>query len=187
VLAVGVIAFAFVAIMGLIPAGLQQFRQAMDSSVGSQIAQRIIQDAQLSDFDTLVDLNNLPQNTSGYYTSAKNYSSSDSHKTNPIYVRYFDEQGNEIVPQGARLSGTEAPKVVYWATTRIAPSIDLPGSTVLGGNNPTTATLYVQVAFNPGNFDITPSQGTNWLFNLNDPRAKNMPLRTFCAQVGRND
>src|SRR5947207_4035315 len=60
VLAVGVVAFAFVAILGLIPAGMSQFRQAIDTSVCSQIAQRVINDSQETDFTTLIDEKNLP-------------------------------------------------------------------------------------------------------------------------------
>lgn|GEM_PF-6307406 len=35
--AIGIVAFAFVALIGLLPAGLTNFREAMDPSVGAQI------------------------------------------------------------------------------------------------------------------------------------------------------
>src|SRR5882757_6098701 len=63
VLAVGVVAFAFVAILGLIPAGMTQFRQAIDTSVCAQIAQRIINEAQGTDFTILIDEQKLPTGT----------------------------------------------------------------------------------------------------------------------------
>src|SRR5687767_4065395 len=55
VLAIGVVSFAFVAILGLVPAGMSQFRQAIDTAVCAQIAQRVIGDAQQTDFDLLID------------------------------------------------------------------------------------------------------------------------------------
>lgn len=66
VLAVGVAAFALVALLGLLPAGLKTFRGSMNTAVGSQIAQRIFNDMQVSDWSNI-------SNT----------------------VRFFDEQGTE--------------------------------------------------------------------------------------------
>ncbi|XHR29495.1 MAG: Verru_Chthon cassette protein B [Chthoniobacteraceae bacterium] len=69
-MAIGVFGFAFAAIMGLIPMGLSTFRQAMDASVGTQICQRVINDIQQTDYDTLTG--------------------------NSLDDRYFDEAGNEV-------------------------------------------------------------------------------------------
>ena len=71
-LAIGIVAYAFIGVFGLVPVGLTTFRQAMDASIGSQITQRVINEAQQTDFDVL---------TSG----------STGHS-----VRYFDDQGNEL-------------------------------------------------------------------------------------------
>jgi uncharacterized protein (TIGR02598 family) len=68
-LAVGITAFAVVALLSLLPSGLSTFRSTLESSIGSQIAQRIFHDVQISDFSTL---------QSGY--------------------RYFDDQGREVFP-----------------------------------------------------------------------------------------
>lgn len=70
VLAIGVVSFAFVAIFALIPLGLGSFRQAIDNSVGSQIVQRLINEAQQTDYPTLT--------------------------ATPATQRYFDDQGNEV-------------------------------------------------------------------------------------------
>ncbi|MDR3402986.1 MAG: Verru_Chthon cassette protein B [Chthoniobacter sp.] len=184
VLAVGVIAFAFVAIMGLLPAGLQQFRQAIDNSVCTQIAQRIIQDAQLTDYATLVDATHLPANTAGYYMQANSYCATDVSKSNPIHVRYFDESGNEIIPQGSVPSSTELASIIYHVNTRIAPATYLPGTdSSLGTSNGSLATVLVQVAFNPSGRIIPITADKKFdLTNL-----KTMPVRNYCAQVGRND
>ncbi len=54
-MAIGIVAFAFVAIFGLVPVGLNTFRAAMDTSVRTQLAQRLVFEAQQTDFDKLKD------------------------------------------------------------------------------------------------------------------------------------
>ena len=67
VIAVGVAAFALVALLGLLPSGLKTFKSTMNTAVGSQIAQRVFNDMQIANW---ADLTNT--------------------------IRYFDEQGNEL-------------------------------------------------------------------------------------------
>lgn len=55
-LAIGIVAFAFVALLGLVPVGLENFRQSLDTSVRSQIVQRLATEAQQTDFDLLPKL-----------------------------------------------------------------------------------------------------------------------------------
>ena len=69
-LSIGIVAFAFVALLGLLPVGLTTFRQAIDTTVGSQIVQRIVDEAQQTDYPSLI--------------------------ANPVTTRYFDDQGNEV-------------------------------------------------------------------------------------------
>jgi uncharacterized protein (TIGR02598 family) len=66
VLSVGVAAFALMALLGLLPAGLKTFKGTMNSAVGAQIAQRIFNDMQVSDWSNISNM-----------------------------MRYFDEQGTE--------------------------------------------------------------------------------------------
>jgi uncharacterized protein (TIGR02598 family) len=70
VLAIGVVSFAFVSILAMIPMGMTAFRQAVDTTVGSQIVHRLINEAQQTDYSTLV--------------------------ATPTTERYFDDQGNEV-------------------------------------------------------------------------------------------
>lgn len=72
VMAIGIVAFAFISVLGLIPTGLNTFRLSIDASVGAQIVQRVMNEAQQTDFDVLT------QNIDG------------------ASFRYFDDQGNEI-------------------------------------------------------------------------------------------
>jgi uncharacterized protein (TIGR02598 family) len=189
VLAVGVIAFAFVAILGLLPAGLTQFRQAMDNSIASQIAQRVIMDAQQSDFDLVID---SAHNSRGSVNPirAKSFAASDTAKANPLYIRYFDEQGNEIVPQGTIPTAKEAAAIIYHVNTRVTPGTSLPGSAVsnaadLGtaGAGVSLATLLVQVAFNPSGKTL--AIDSDLKFNV--VVEKGLPVRNYNAQIGRND
>lgn len=53
VLALGVVSFAMVSILGLIPVGLSTYRNAMNLSVEAGIAQRLVADVQRADFQNL--------------------------------------------------------------------------------------------------------------------------------------
>lgn len=149
-LAIGVVAFAFIGVFGLIPTGLNTFHQAVDASVGSQIAQKVINEAQQTDFDTLTDSANLPQNSG---TSA-GYSFQGPKVGSPA-LRYFDEQGNE-------LPASAAGRAIYQVRTRIMPAT-LPPYT--GSSQPATnsdlATVTIQIANNPANQQIAVDKNTN--------------------------
>jgi len=71
-MAVGIAAFALVALLGLLPSGLKTFKSTMNTAVGSQIAQRVFNDMQIADWN---DLTNT--------------------------IRYFDEQGTELTNSNA--------------------------------------------------------------------------------------
>jgi uncharacterized protein (TIGR02598 family) len=68
-IALGIVAFAFVPLMGLLPVGLTSFRSAIDQTVLSQIVQQIGNESQQSDFDAV---------------------------TTPQNFRFFDEQAREL-------------------------------------------------------------------------------------------
>lgn len=181
VLAIGVMAFAFVGIFSLLPAGLTNFRQAMDLSVGAQIAQRVIGDAQQTDFNVLVDEKNLP--TTANYTFR-------APKVSAPALRYFDEQANEVVPKNpASLSSEEKAKIIYHVNVRVMPQTALP-KTNTGGDAPHVATLTVQVANNPANKVIAISTASA----SDDSKADRnlfvatpgVKILTYAALVGRN-
>lgn len=181
VLSIGIVAFAFVAVLGLLPAGLSNFRQAMETSVGSQIAQRIIAEAQQTDFDVLIDEENLP--TTANFTFR-------APKVGAPALRYFDEQGNEILPSNpAVLSAGEKLKVLYHVNVRVMPRTSLP-RTNSGGDAPHMATLTVQVAGNPAGIAIplssaSPSDDTKPDRSL-FIATPGVTIRTYAAHVGRN-
>jgi len=66
VLAMGIVAFAMVGILGLIPVGLTSFREAVSIAAESQIVQSISNDLLLTKYETMVDDYQKPQT---YYFS----------------------------------------------------------------------------------------------------------------------
>jgi uncharacterized protein (TIGR02598 family) len=112
VLAIGVVAFAFLAMFGLLPVGMTTFRQAVDTTIGSQIVLRIINEAQQTDYPTLI--------------------------ANPTSQRYFDDQGNEVASLNNSIYTAE---ITISAPTSL-PNTSTPDSTSLAtvsvkfGNNP---------------------------------------------------
>ena len=52
-LALGIVSFAFVALLGILPAGLNHFTHSVDASTESQIAQTILTQARQAQFSTL--------------------------------------------------------------------------------------------------------------------------------------
>ncbi len=78
VIAIGIVSFAFVCLLGLLPVGLAAFRQSIDTTVGSQIVQRVVNEAQQTDYSSLT--------TSG------------------TTQRYFDDQANEVTAANANNS-----------------------------------------------------------------------------------
>ncbi|MEZ0254532.1 MAG: Verru_Chthon cassette protein B [Chthoniobacter sp.] len=74
VIAIGVIAFAFIPMMGMLPTGLNLSRQAIDATVEAQIAQQLTAEVQQTDFSRLEDL-------------------ASSSVVNPYY---FDDQGSKV-------------------------------------------------------------------------------------------
>lgn len=128
VMAVGVAAFALVALLGLLPSGLKTFKSTMNTAVGSQIAQRVFNDMQIADWKDL---------------------------TNSI--RYFDEQGTELTNSNAvnciywvqvnttNTAGTSSTQFLGNTST------NLMTITVMVANNPGGGTQDTSVVFNSTN------------------------------------
>ena len=193
VLAVGVIAFAFVAILGLIPAGMSQFRQATDTSVCAQIAQRIINESQETDFTTLIDEKNLPTTNGDDFalrTPTVAASNAATAATPGKCIRYYDEQGMEVIPAATTTntpSATEKARITYMVNTRVVPKSVMPNTS--GYHNYHLATLTIQVAYNPAGLPITLSTASA---TSTDPTRKlwtstaGVTIITYCAQIARN-
>jgi uncharacterized protein (TIGR02598 family) len=138
-MAVAIAAFAFVAMLGLLPYGLETMRNAIDTTVTAQIADRLIHDARQLDFDTLTK--------------------ADQGGNRTVFrlgeTRYFDDQGSEV-PRAER------ERAVYHAIVRVRPTTYMPsGGNRVGGANDDLATITVQVAFNPNNMDLKFKSGAS--------------------------
>ena len=182
VLAIGIVAFAFVALFSLLPIGMGVFREAMDTSVSAQIVQRIVSDAEETDFDVLKD---DPGNSKG---GDGNYFA--------LPLRYFDDQGTEVkVASPGSPSDTEKRKILYWVRVRgtfpgksdpSAHSSDyptsLPSKPGVSRFNPRDETfLTVQIVNNPANQDFT-IDGTTYLIK----KTASVPLQTYSVVIARN-
>lgn len=77
VLAMGIVSFAMVGILGLIPVGLTSFREAVSITAESQIVQSISNDLLLTKYETLVDDYQRPQ-TYYFNDEGRQLSSADS-------------------------------------------------------------------------------------------------------------
>ena len=117
--AVGIVSFGIIAMVSMMPSGLSTFRNSMDRSISSQIAQRIVNEARQTDFATLV----------GY-------------SGNPSFeYRYFTDEGDEVK------SGDSKTRV-YAAFTEVTSPIVVPGASG-NFTNSSVARIRVRVANNP--------------------------------------
>ncbi len=183
VLAIGVIAFAFVALLGLLPIGLSTFRHAVDISVTAQIAQRVIGDAQEADFDALAD---HPQNV-------------QQGEFFILPLRYFDDQGTEIdvADSAGGPSADERSRIIYVARVRGSkPGDPDPAQHAItrftlfptsddAPHNPRDVTfLTIQIATNPGNRPL-PIDNETQLYKSAAGGQRNQMI-TYSTVVARN-
>jgi len=136
-LALVVVAVALVALLGLLPSGMSNFRTALDAQIAGEIFQRVVADAQETDFDTLIK--------SGTDTE-KGGANQQFYR---LPLRHFDNQGTEVkvlVPDAP--TPDEAKEILY--TVRVRGS--MPGDPDPGNHTSNFATSLPGIAaprFNP--------------------------------------
>ena len=137
-LAIGIVVVGFVSIIGLLPAGMDAFRSSMNTSIGAQLVQRALNEAQQTDFYVLVGGNPPPA----------------SYEFVPL--RTFDEQGNELTAAQAA-SGVYQMHVV----AQYGPAFpdDSGNNTIIMDE---LATVTVQIAVNPGGRTIAKDEKNLW-------------------------
>lgn len=184
-LAVAVLGIAMAGLIALLPSGVGQFQTAMDTTITAQIAQRILDDAQQSEYDLLIDRENLPLDPAGSGICPEGFSFR-APKVNAGKWRYFDSEGTEFMPKArtGRLSAAERGILVYQATVRIRPRAELPAINETTGS---VAQITVQIARNPGGIELPlegdPLSPEHNLFK----RGLKVAVFTFPALVGRNN
>lgn len=177
-LAVGIVAFAFVAILGLLAGGFGEFRNGLDSTVCSQISQKVINEAQQTDFTTLIT---PPQETS---VTAEDQNNPQFTFQQTVKFRYFDEQGAEIINKSGNLAQQDLDRVVYQVNVRVRPSAQVPRS-VAAPKGSTLAQVTVQIARAPANVKLEVVDKGDKNANLFKSRP-GIPIYTYSALIGRN-
>ena len=168
-LAIGIVAFAFVAVFGMLPTGLGLFRETMNTAVGSEIAQRVINEAKQADFTVLT------QGATG-----------TAGETLRKPLRYFDVQGDELIT--ANGAATPPAGTVYQVNTRIMPVTAVPSAS----NNVNLALVTIQIAYNPGGQSLpvtgSPNDSSQPLRNLwSSGAGAGSPPSTWSTLVARNN
>jgi uncharacterized protein (TIGR02598 family) len=177
--ALAILAVAVVSLMALMPSGMTQARGAMDVTVTSQIAQAILANAEQAEFDNLIDRASLPPDPEGRSYCPERFSFRAPKVSAPM-IRYFDEQGKELVPRKAGvLSDDEKRAILYYASTRIRPRAEIP---TVNESSAHVAQVTVQIVRNPSHaaleFEPDP-ESPSW----NLIKARNG--YTFAALIGR--
>jgi uncharacterized protein (TIGR02598 family) len=152
----GIVSFAFVPLLGIIPQGMGAFRGAVDTSVTAQIMQRVVNELQQADFDQIITVNGT--------TIA-------CGQTGRKDVRYFDDQGNELLL-------AQQSKAIYCVNTRVAPNTQLPAG-AQRADNAHIATVTIQIAKNPSGAALATSNNL-WT------ETGGVSVATFPTMVARN-
>jgi uncharacterized protein (TIGR02598 family) len=97
VLAMGIIAVAFIPLMGLLPIGLNTSKQAIDTTIQAQILQQMTGQAQLTGWSGLTTMCNGTANAT-YFDANGNVVTSAS---SAIYMAAFSVPANTVLPGGA--------------------------------------------------------------------------------------
>ncbi len=126
VLSLGVVSFAFVGLVGLIPVGLESFSQAVDSTVTTQIAQRVTTVARQAKFTELGALDRQPGLANG---------------GQEVPDFFFDEQGVEVSDPAA----IGAQRYVYTAAVKVQAGMAMPGDAAAAATNPNLAVINLQI------------------------------------------
>ena len=200
-LAIAIVSVALVSILSLMSTGLGNYRQVMDTTICAQIAQRVLNDAQQADFRTLTD-----------YTATQDKPAGFSFRAPTVLkptLRYFDEQGLEVIPASGKdtLDADQKRRVIYWVNTRITPRERIPrkdnkasstyfqktGTVASPGkwdsDGGTMIRVTVEVACNPTGTELkfvtAENSATSNLFDLS--KTKGVRVFTYSAVFGRNE
>jgi uncharacterized protein (TIGR02598 family) len=144
VLAIGIVSFAFLGLLGLLPVGMDVFRKSMSASVGAQLVQQVLTEAQQTDFD-LLTRGFVPE--PGYETPPPSY-------FEYIPIRYFDDEGNELPTEKAADSLYQVHAVVQ----NLPKFPDNTNKNTIEMND--LASVVVQIAVNPARRKLAKDETT---------------------------
>lgn len=183
-IAIGILAVSLVALLGLLPAGMTNFRKAMDTSITSHIAQRLMHDMEQAEFNEVVDLTHLPTDATSYCPP---HFSFRAPTVSAPALRYFDEQGEEVIPANKTPSETEKKAIIYHVNIRIIPRAELP---TINETASQVAQITIQVARNSGNRNIPIVTGSDKDPNVTDrnlfKKTTGVTIFTYCTLLGKS-
>jgi uncharacterized protein (TIGR02598 family) len=185
-LALAIAAFAFVAMLGLIPSGLGNFRSAMNTQTTTEIFRRLSAEFQETDFGVLLA------------ASVKEGGASKQFYQLPL--RHFDEQGEEVrVNDPENPSTDEIARIMYTARTRGSKPGDpdpnqhsatfftsLPGVDAPRFNPRDSTFLTVQVVLSKGRSLAPYVDGASFLVDGAMAARDGMAVKSFSLYLTRN-
>lgn len=96
ILALGVVAFAFVALFGMLPVGLNAFNNSVDSTISAQIAENVMSQLRQGKFSQIsTQYNDITDTAASKFPSFYAVSGTTTYPA-PAIGFYFDDQGNQI-------------------------------------------------------------------------------------------
>ncbi len=186
-MALAILAVGLVALMGLIPSGLNNFRAAMDAQTAGEIFQRVVADAQETDFDTLL--------------ASKVQTGGRGSQFYRLPLRHFDNQGTEVKTVNPEVpTAVEAQSIFYTVRVRGSQPGDpdpgnhlddfatsLPGSSAPRFNPRGVTFLTIQIASTGGARQLAPLVDSESFLICPALAARAaVPVRTYAAIVARN-
>jgi uncharacterized protein (TIGR02598 family) len=135
-LAMGIMSFAMVTLVGLLPVGMQVFREAIDTTVKAQIVQSITSMAEQTDLCSLGSGTAVAKKVSAELTSPE-----ARVAAGPVYY-YFNDQGGQVSREEAIYTAA----VVYWQPPAGGQQSNLP----TGTTSSSFATLWIDIYNNKG-------------------------------------
>jgi uncharacterized protein (TIGR02598 family) len=168
VMAIGITSFAALSIVGLIPVGLNSFHQTKITGVATEISKQMFSEIGNASYT----LGSLISSGTSWRLPAPN--------TTATYIRYFNEQGEEL----AATAGSTTPPAgaIYQANAGVRYASLLSGT--LNSTNPCLVNVTIQVAYNPANLtlDTMATNSSLWKGTANSG-AVQVPVYNFQTMV----
>ncbi len=152
VMAIGITSFAALSIVGVIPVGLNSFHQTKITSVATEISKQMFSEIGNTSYAKIVS--SATSATQPWRLVTTGTSTSNN------YVRYFNEQGEELA---ASAGSTTPPAGTIYQVNAAAQYGTFLGATTSSANY-YLVNVTIQVAYNPANLslDMNSSNTTLW-------------------------
>lgn len=170
-MAIGITAFATFAIAGLIPLGLNSFRQTKNIGTAANISRQIFSQIQATPFSEITGVNTSSQ--AAWQLPAPKGSGSG-------LVRYYDDQGEELQGTGGSTSDSVPKGTLYEVNVAVRYAPFIKSSAAAAMTNHNLLIIVIQVAFNPGHQSLNTDQNT---FLWTGTSTTGVPIQIFTYQT----